>query len=106
MTPTPTTLTWNIGRASEGDLGAVLDHLVGLDQETLRCRFGCTVSKESLSRHVESAREPDTVIFVCRVDGAVRGIGELRRFGWGRHVHAEAAFTVEAAIATSASGQH
>ena len=37
----------------------------------------------------------DTIVFGCRVNGAIRGIGELRRFEVGRDHQAEAALTVE-----------
>jgi GNAT superfamily N-acetyltransferase len=112
-------LRWasSISKVTDEDLLAIREHLMRLDRETLYSRFGYIVTDDFLIQYVERAPDLGAIIFGCWVDGKVRGVGELRRFGLGQHHEAEAAFTVErpfrdrgiatalmAAIATEAVG--
>jgi GNAT superfamily N-acetyltransferase len=98
--------TWDskIRKLLNDDLTSVREHLLRLDQESLYLRFGNTVTDAFLIQYVERMPDLDTVVFACCVDGAVRGVGELRRLGVGRDHEAEAAFTVERSFADLGMG--
>jgi GNAT superfamily N-acetyltransferase len=67
-------------------------HLLRLDPESRRSRFGGAVSDDVIRSYVETACTVETVIHGCFVDGVLRGAAELRPFAPGE---AEAAFSVE-----------
>jgi GNAT superfamily N-acetyltransferase len=71
------------------------DHLLRLDGESRRNRFGGGVSDDFIRRHVGLSIGLDVVIHGFFVDGALRGAGELRRLGTGFAEEAEAAFSIE-----------
>jgi GNAT superfamily N-acetyltransferase len=95
LTPTEAGLGGDPREVSESDFAAVRNHLVRLDKDSLYQRFGFSVSDERLAQHVDSMRDRDATIFGCWVLGRIRGVGELRRFGSGPDLRAEAALTVE-----------
>src|ERR1700736_6264561 len=66
---------------SEPDL--YRDHLLRLDGESRRNRFGGGVSDDFIRSHVELSIGLDAVIHGFFVDGALHGAGELRRLGIG-----------------------
>jgi len=78
---------------SETDL--YRDHLLRLDGESRRNRFGGGVSDDFIRRYVGLSIGLDSVIHGFFVDGALRGAGELRRLGTGFAEEAEAAFSIE-----------
>jgi len=78
---------------SETDL--YRDHLLRLDGESRRNRFGGGVSDEFIRSHVDLSIGLDAVIHGFFVDGALRGAGELRAFGATLAGEAEAAFSIE-----------
>lgn len=70
------------------------DHLLRLDVETRRRRFGMIASDDFVSRYVDTSFNLDTVIHGFFLDGHLRGVGELRILD-DRKTQAEAAFCVE-----------
>ena len=71
------------------------DHLLRLDGESRRNRFGGGVSDDFICGYVDLSAGLDAVIHGFFVDGALRGAGELRRLGTGFMEEAEAAFSIE-----------
>jgi len=71
------------------------DHLLRLDGESRRNRFGGGVSDEFIRSYVDLATGLDAVIHGFFVDGSLRGAGELRPLGAGFGAEAEAAFSIE-----------
>ena len=76
------------------DLAAFRDHLIRLDPQTRRNRFGMAAGDDFVARYAETGFTLDTVIHGMFVDGRLVGVGELRRIAGDRRV-AEAAFSVE-----------
>ncbi len=68
-------------------------HLLRLDLESRRNRFGGAVSEEFIGNFVTLTRNLDAVIHGFFVDGELRGVGELRSLGL--RDEAEAAFSIE-----------
>jgi GNAT superfamily N-acetyltransferase len=71
------------------------DHLLRLDGESRRNRFGGGVSDEFIRSYVGLSIGLDAVIHGFFVDGALRGTGELRSLGPAFAEEAEAAFSIE-----------
>ena len=71
------------------------DHLLRLDGESRRNRFGGGVSDDFIRSYVDRSIGVDAVIHGFFVEGALRGAGELRRLGAGFAEEAEAAFSIE-----------
>jgi len=71
------------------------DHLLRLDGESRRNRFGGGVSDEFIRSYVELSVGLDAVTHGFFVDGALRGAGELRPLGARFAGEAEAAFSIE-----------
>jgi GNAT superfamily N-acetyltransferase len=78
---------------SETDL--YRDHLLRLDGESRRNRFGGGVSDDFIRSYVGLSTGLDAVVHGFFVDGTLRGAGELRRLGTGFAEEAEAAFSIE-----------
>jgi len=78
-----------------GETDRYRDHLLRLDPESRRNRFGGRVSAEFISGHVDDSIETDAIIHGFFVDGVLRGAGELRALRDGRPHEAEAAFSIE-----------
>ena len=71
------------------------DHLLRLDAESRRNRFGGGVADEFIDNYVELPRGADAIIHGFFVDGILRGAAELRAVGTPRDREAEAAFSIE-----------
>jgi GNAT superfamily N-acetyltransferase len=69
------------------------EHLLRLDPESRRNRFGGAVSDEFIREYSEPSRLTDAVIHGFFVDGALRGAAELRPLAVAHE--AEAAFSIE-----------
>lgn len=78
-----------------GEAARYRDHLIRLDPESRRSRFGGRVSAEFIAKHVDDSIEADAIIHGFFVDGLLRGAAELRPLRHGRPGEAEAAFSVE-----------
>lgn len=79
------------------DKPQLIDHLFRLDKESLRLRFGATLSRDALLAHAEGCFAAACTLHGCFEDGELRGVAELRldRLWFARS--AEAAFSVEPA---------
>ena len=75
--------------------GPYRDHLLRLDKESRRNRFGGAVSDEFIENYAELSRGLDSVMHGFFVDGVLRGVAELRPFGKELAHEAEAAFSIE-----------
>jgi GNAT superfamily N-acetyltransferase len=78
-----------------GETARYREHLLRLDPESRRSRFGAGVSDEFIRRHVDPSTGPDAVVHGCFVDGVLRGAAELRPVGSSVPRQAEAALSVE-----------
>jgi GNAT superfamily N-acetyltransferase len=71
------------------------DHLLRLDEDSRRSRFGGLVTDAFLSRYAEFALGIDTIIHGFFVNGTMRGAAELRPIGAPLAREAEAALSIE-----------
>jgi GNAT superfamily N-acetyltransferase len=78
-----------------GEADKYRDHLLRLDRESRRNRFGGTVSDQFVSDYVELSLSLDAIIHGFFVDGAIYGAAELRPLGPVFAHEAEAALSVE-----------
>jgi GNAT superfamily N-acetyltransferase len=78
-----------------GEADRYRDHLIRLDPESHRNRFGGRVSAEFIAEHVDESIEADAIIHGFFVDGVLRGAAELRSLRDGRPHEAEAALSIE-----------
>lgn len=76
------------------DTAAFKDHLMRLDPQTRRSRFGMAASDDFVARYAETSFALDTLIHGVFVGGDLVAVGELRSLGRSR-TEAEAAFSVE-----------
>jgi GNAT superfamily N-acetyltransferase len=85
------------------DKEAFRHHLVGLDPRSRHMRFGGGMSDEFLARYAENCFGKGDLLYGAFVDGKMAGAAELRsnqaiwseQAPFGRHIHAEAAFSVD-----------
>src|SRR5262245_27975657 len=68
------------------------DHLLRLDEDSRRSRFGGLVTDDFLARYAEIALGIDTVIHGFFINGTMRGAAELRPIGPALSREAEAVF--------------
>jgi GNAT superfamily N-acetyltransferase len=78
-----------------GEAELYRDHLLRLDGESRRNRFGGGVSDDFIRSYVELSRGLDSVIHGFFVDGTLRGAAELRPLGSDFAGEAEAALSIE-----------
>ena len=78
-----------------GDTEIYRTHLLRLDTESRRNRFGGAVSDDFIRGYVDVSSGLDAVIHGFFVDGALRGAAELRPLGARFTDEAEAAFSIE-----------
>jgi GNAT superfamily N-acetyltransferase len=92
-----------IRRLWQADLPAFRDHLLRLDPISRHQRFGGGMSDDFLVHYADSCFGRGDLVFGAFVDGQLRGAAELRskeaiwseQAPFQRHIHAEAAFSVE-----------
>ena len=84
-----------IRRLWTSDAHLYRDHLLRLDGESRRNRFGGGVSDDFIRSYVDLSIGLDAVIHGFFVDGTLRGAGELRRLGTRFAEEAEVAFSIE-----------
>jgi GNAT superfamily N-acetyltransferase len=70
-------------------------HLLRLDPQSRRSRFGASVSDAFIANYVQVANSLDSVIHGFFVDDILRGTAELRPLGATFGHEAEAAFSIE-----------
>jgi GNAT superfamily N-acetyltransferase len=80
------------------------DHLLRLDRNSRRLRFGSVVNDEFIRGYTERTSRLQSVIYGFFVDGQMRAAAELRMIGENWHGEAEAAFSVEAEYQNSGVG--
>lgn len=78
-----------------GESAALRDHLLRLDPESRRYRFGSPVNSHFIEQYASRALTPETVVHGYFVDGVLRAVAELRPYGKPFPLEAEAAFSVE-----------
>jgi GNAT superfamily N-acetyltransferase len=71
------------------------DHLLRLDDESRRNRFGFVVADELIDAYTSGPTWTGAVIHGFLVDGMLRGVAELKPFGAAFPAAAEAAFSIE-----------
>jgi len=98
-TPSPV----EIRRLWPSDKELFRDHLLRLDPRSRHLRFGGGMSDEFLVHYAENCFGKGDLVYGAFIDGAMIGAAELRsnqpiwseQARFGRHIHAEAAFSVE-----------
>ena len=75
--------------------GPYRDHLLRLDADSRRNRFGGAVSDEIIQNYTRLSLGLDAVMHGFFVDGILRGVAELRPLGKEFGQEAEAAFSIE-----------
>ena len=80
------------------------DHLLRLDEDDRRQRFGLNVTDATITDHAVAVFEIGTVIHGFFVDGVLRGAAELHILSHTPPVEAELAFSVEAEYRNSGIG--
>lgn len=78
-----------------GETAEYRAHVLRLDPQSRRNRFGGAVSDEFVRNYVDLSIARDAVVHGCFVDGVMRGAAELRPFGLSLPGQAEAALSVE-----------
>ncbi len=92
-----------IRRLWPSDVEAYRDHLLRLDPRSRHKRFGGGMSDDSLVHYAERCFGQGDLLYGAFIDGELIGAAELRsnsaiwseQAPFGRHIHAEAAFSVE-----------
>ena len=90
-------------RLWQADKEAFRDHLLSLDPRSRHLRFGGGMSDDFLARYAENCFGKGDLIYGAFLDGELVGAAELRsnqaiwseQAPFGRHIHAEAAFSVD-----------
>jgi GNAT superfamily N-acetyltransferase len=78
-----------------GEGAAFRDHLLRLDPDSRRSRFGSPVNNFFIEQYASRALTAESVVHGLFVDGTLRAAAELRVFGKPFPYDAEAAFSVE-----------
>jgi len=78
-----------------GEADVYRDHLLRLDDDSRRNRFGGAVNDDFIRMYVDQMDGLSAVLHGYFVDGVLRGVGELRLFGSPLAETGEAAFSIE-----------
>jgi RimJ/RimL family protein N-acetyltransferase len=92
-----TSLPGHIRRLWPGEEAQLRDHLLRLDPESRRSRFGSPVNRHFIEHYASRALRADAIVHGFFADGDLRGVAELRAFGKAIPFEAEAAFSLERA---------
>ncbi len=95
-----------VRRLWPSDMEAYRDHLLRLDPRSRHERFGGGMSDDFLVHYAEHCFGQGDLLYGAYIDGELVGAAELRsnmaiwseQAPFGRHIHAEAAFSVEEAL--------
>jgi GNAT superfamily N-acetyltransferase len=74
---------------------AYRDHLLRLDADSRRSRFGGAIADDMVRTYAATARDSDVILHGFFVDGVLRGAADLRFLGPIYRREAEAAFSIE-----------
>ncbi|RME99428.1 MAG: GNAT family N-acetyltransferase [Alphaproteobacteria bacterium] len=77
------------------EIPAYRDHLLRLDADSRRLRFGMTASDDFISDYASRISHMKSIVFGYFVDGVIRAAAELRPLDGPLPHEAEAAFSVE-----------
>jgi GNAT superfamily N-acetyltransferase len=99
----PSSAPAEIRRLWPADKEAFREHLIGLDPHSRHLRFGGGMSDDFLIRYAENCFGKGDLIYGAFIGGKMAGAAELRsnqaiwseQAPFGRHIHAEAAFSVD-----------
>lgn len=80
------------------------DHLLRLDDESRRMRFGMGVDDEFITNYAQRLNDMKSIVYAHMIGGEVRAAAELRPLASQMHSEAEAAFSVEKAYQDSGIG--
>lgn len=102
-TTTPNVRAADIRRLWPSDLPAFRDHMLRLDETSRHLQFGGGVSDAFIRQYAEHCFGKGDLVFGAFLDGGLHGAAELRsnvaiwteQAPLDRHIHAEAAFSVE-----------
>jgi GNAT superfamily N-acetyltransferase len=102
-----------IRRLWPSDKEAFRDHLLSLDPRSRHLRFGGGMSDDFLGAYAENCFGKGDLLYGAFVDGRLVGAAELRsnqaiwreQAPFGRHIHAEAAFSVDEACRRRGIGE-
>jgi GNAT superfamily N-acetyltransferase len=78
-----------------GEIAIYRQHVLRLDPQSRRNRFGGGVSDAYIENYLKLSLADDAVVHGCFIDGVLRGAAELRLVGSDRPNEAEAALSVE-----------
>ncbi len=78
-----------------GESSLYRDHLLRLDADSRRTRFGAGVSDAFIARHAGSIGRAGTIVHGFLIDGQLHGAAEMRRIGSTFAPAAEVALSVE-----------
>jgi len=103
-----------VRRLWPADMPIFRDHMLRLDSQSRHERFGGGMSDDFIIHYAENCFGQGDLVFGAFVSGAMRGAGELRsneaiwseQAPYQRHIHAEAAFSVEEAYRRRGIGAH
>ncbi|MCB1968906.1 MAG: GNAT family N-acetyltransferase [Geminicoccaceae bacterium] len=84
-----------IRRLGRLDLPAIADHLLRLEPEDRRLRFGTRLSDDGIRAHIAQIDWSSAVLLAAEHDGRIVGLGEMRACSAGRERTAEVAFSVD-----------
>jgi len=98
-----THVTAEVRRLWPADMPLFRDHLLRLDSRSRHERFSGGMSDDFLIRYAQNCFGEGDLVFGAFIDGVMRGAAELRsseaiwseQAPFQRHIHAEAAFSVE-----------
>jgi RimJ/RimL family protein N-acetyltransferase len=110
---TPNPPAADIRRLWPSDLPEFRDHLLRLDEYSRHMRFGGGVSEAFIRQYAEHCFGKGDLVYGAFVDGELRGAAELRsneaiwseQAPFNRHIHAEAAFSVETGFRKRSIGE-
>ena len=74
---------------------AYREHLLRLDTESRRSRFGAAITDDTIRTYAATAHGSDVIVHGFFVDGVLRGAADLRVHGPLYRREAEAAFSIE-----------
>jgi len=77
------------------ELDLYQEHLIRLDRESRRLRFGMARSDAFIRDHAARVNDQKSLVYAYLEDGDVRAAAELRPLGSPPHAEAEAALSVE-----------
>src|SRR5947209_3180666 len=110
---TKTPLQADIRRLWQSDMDLFRDHMLRLDDTSRHLRFGGGVSDAFIRQYAEHCFGKGDLVFGAFLDGGLHGAAELRsneaiwseQAPFNRHIHAEAAFSVENAFRKRGVGE-